>query len=145
MDPDHKPGQSWVAAVIVFAGLLAPVLVVWGYNVAVGDTLQLEEGPAYWEQQAEQLAASGDSADAVEACHAGLTASLWHPGLSRTLTRILLEGSDEDGLLMWIDTLVLGDPRLAEKIFEMPELKERAQASAQLAKLHREAVYQARD
>ena len=109
-----------------------------------GGADKAERGAAHWLEQTESLRKEGRTAQALETTVSALTSYPWHPELARLRTRLYLDAEDAEGLFDWMDEVTIGDPRLAEQLFGMPELRpwlerERFQA------LQREAYRQARD
>ncbi len=97
-----------------------------------------------WLARAEIMRRAHNSEGAEHACRVALAQHPWHSGAARTLTLVLLERGDMETLIDWMDDLVLGDARLAERFFLMPEFAPYLNDAAMQA-LFREAQIQARD
>ncbi len=97
-----------------------------------------------WLARAETMRRANNSEGAEHACRVALAQHPWHSGAARTLTLVLLERGDIAALRDWMDDLVLGDARLAERFFLMPEFAPYLDNAAMQA-LFREAQIQARD
>jgi hypothetical protein len=97
-----------------------------------------------WVRRAAVLETEGDLHTAELACRAALAREPWHPAASRRLTGILLRQGDGETLYDWMDDLVLGDARQAERYFDQPGFAPWLENEA-FRSLHREAVIQAND
>ncbi len=134
-----------VPAAVLLGAMLISVLLAWHARrpASPGDT----ENPATaseWVARAEQHIGSGDYERAELACRAALARRPWHPGAVRTLTLLLLEREDEAALRDWMDDLILGDARLAERMFMLPGFAPHLE-HPEFQALFREATIQARD
>jgi hypothetical protein len=101
-------------------------------------------GAGEWLALAEELQAEGNVKDALEATRAGLVASAWHAGLCKQRTVLFLELGEKERLADWMDELVLGDARQAERLFRLPGFQA-WQGDADLSALKAEAIQQAQD
>jgi len=142
----HRAGASRPAAAAI---LLLAMLVSAGLAL----TARLGNAPAdvahprtavEWLTRAEALEQAGDRDGAERACRAALAREPWHPATVRKLTLLLLDHGDEAALKDWMDDLILGDARLAEQAFDLPDFAPWLEQPAFQALL-REARIQARD
>ncbi|GEM_PF-3192969 len=134
--------STWSAVLLAVSLLLSGVVIAFPKPESTAE----EEGggPEYWLSQMEVLLEKGQTASAKEACMAGLSLHPWNPELSRAMTILQLEQGEAESLHDWMDEVTMGDARLAERLFELPQF-EPWLAEARFADLQREAYRQARD
>lgn len=114
------------------------------YYAGSGEDVDDPQTAAEWVRRAMVREAEGDLQAAELACRAALAREPWHPDAARRLTAILLQQGDGEALYDWMDDLVLGDARQAERYFDHPGFAPWLDDEAFRA-LHREAVIQAND
>jgi len=131
----------WSAFLLAGSLLLAGVVLAFPEPEAV---VEEAGGPDFWLAQMKTLQEGGQTASAKEACLAGLSLHPWHPELSRAMTLLQLENAEPDSLHDWMDEVTMGDARLAERLFELPQFEPWLE-QARFADLQREAYRQARD
>ncbi len=132
------------ALILLAAMLLSSILVLASQRSKANGNVDNPTTAAEWLIRAENQAEAGEHEKAEIACRTALAYQPWHPGAARKLTRLLLRRGDIEALRDWMDDVVLGDARLAERLFELTEF-EPFMDDAVLQDLYREAQIQARD
>ena len=134
-----------VPVTILLGAMLISVLLAWHARrpASPGDMENPATAPE-WVARAELHISAGDYERAELACRAALARRPWHPGATRTLTLLLLERGDAEALRDWMDDLILGDARLAERMFMLPGFAPHLE-QPKFQALFREATIQARD
>lgn len=111
------------AAILLTAMLVSMILILDDHRASGVEDVKAPATAREWLIRAEHLAGKGDYENAELACRAALACQPWNPGAARKLTLLLLRRGDVEALRDWMDDLVLGDARLTERLFQMPEFE----------------------
>ena len=132
------------AGILLAAMLVSIVLASTAYRSTATEDVDNPMTAQEWMVRAGRLVEAEEYEQAELACRAALAYQPGHPGAARKLTLLLLRKGDIEAIRDWMDDLVLGDARLTERLFQLPEF-EPYMDDPDLQALYREAQIQARD
>lgn len=143
-NPSQKQKRSGLSAGLLLAGMLLAAGMRLAWERRSAEVVAEPRSAPEWVAWAGAAAGEGRPDAAADGFRAALVAEPWHPGAVRGLTALLLAQGEPEALADWMESLLLGDARLAEQMFELPAFAA-MRGREPFAALHQEAVIQARD